>query len=612
MASLLLFYYLSIFNPVTSTTYIDHVSAYFNTNFELLPNDEIYSLDNNTKFHMLNTGNFVLSSRADSSSTWIVQWYTGSYSDIITNWAPAFVIQVDENLVVYNPIDCNVCLDWHSDTASSPASTYHFVVHNGGYAYLLRIDYTFARFTTNPAISSYSAPTSATYNYILATSSMNFNGANAYCSQTYGTTLASIHNSAQTQEANFLCSNIHCWIGLEYRIHTDDWKWSDGTNFDYENWGDGEPNFADQHCVHLVNQQWADSPCTNSYQFLCNRFPSLHTNPSVSPTINATSTTSMVPTDNPTISPTLEPSFNPTDRPSLAPSLNPTIEPTSKPTNSPSPTPSFNPSQNPSQSPKAIPTYLPTPHSPTIHIMVSLPTNSPVPTENTTYSGVIILEDVDDSNAEIDKNSIFDIGTTILLLLCIIILCICICIVILCLIGLRMFRKSMEKSADYDQNSLHNVNSNSNMNLNELNQNVADPLVIGPVSIEVKSEEMNIAGHGNTGNVDNPYGDYSSSSSSASDGILTGTTTGYNYQDRKHRDHNMRKCDYGNFKQWVDAQLNLPQYYDLFVMNGYDSIEILKEIQSMSDLEDIGIHDEKEKMLVLNRIINVQSTVSQQ
>ena len=357
--------------------------------------------------------------------------------------------------------------------------------------------------------------------------------------------------------------------------------------------------------------------------------------PTYSPSRYSTESPSQDPTYLPSHYPSQNPTNIPTDHPSYIPSYIPTISPTELPSQNPTYLPSIELTKYPSQSPSYIPSLSPIESMMTkllvsstvtedIEDMMNVPTLiiSPISDmeggvkENITYSGDIIGENVYDSDEEFQANSMYDIGTKIILLL---ILCICICIAICCLIRLRMFKKNLEKSTtDHNIDSLQivdsnsNALSNSNIISNEINQNVDGNLAVMdtvPIQIGPKHEKLDIDGHGddNTGNITNGYDDYSPSSSDELDVIPAGTTSGYNYQDRND---NLGNYDHDDFKRWVDIQLRLPQYYDLFVINGYDSIEMIKEIQSISDLQDIGISDEEEQMLILNRIIGLQSIVS--
>lgn len=153
-----------------SINYVDHVSCDVNSNFELksITEDAIYSIDNNTRIVMQNDGNLVLSSRSDSLSDWRIKWQTLTYSNTINNNRPSFSIQRDRNLVVYGPkncvryIDCNT---WQADNAciGCDLQTYHFIVHNDGYAYLLDSNLNYAGFTTNSSFTSYPASLLTSY-----------------------------------------------------------------------------------------------------------------------------------------------------------------------------------------------------------------------------------------------------------------------------------------------------------------------------------------------------------------------------------------------------------------------------------------------------------------
>ena len=142
----------------SSTDYIDHISCN-GSNFYLTPNDQLISLDGNTRLNMSSNGEWMLQSRTDSSSSWIKVWTTNSHSDTITSNLPDFVIQRDRNLVVYTPNGCGSCYGWQANIAAVCCATYHFFVHNGGYAYLLDAHYNYAQFTTNSSISPTADPT---------------------------------------------------------------------------------------------------------------------------------------------------------------------------------------------------------------------------------------------------------------------------------------------------------------------------------------------------------------------------------------------------------------------------------------------------------------------
>ena len=42
-------------------------------------------------------------------------------------------------------------------------------------------------------------------------------------------------------------------------------------------------------------------------------------------------------------------------------------------------------------------------------------------------------------------------------------------------------------------------------------------------------------------------------------------------------------------KQWLTNKCNFEQYINLFILNGYSSLDIIKEINDKSELQQIGI-----------------------
>lgn len=57
------------------------------------------------------------------------------------------------------------------------------------------------------------------------------------------------------------------WTGLKEHDTEDDWKWSDGTPFDFENWSD-----ENRDCMFLDHSslmKWHVGPCTKRLNFVC-------------------------------------------------------------------------------------------------------------------------------------------------------------------------------------------------------------------------------------------------------------------------------------------------------------------------------------------------------
>ena len=97
---------------------------------------------------------------------------------------------------------------------------------------------------------------------------------------TYNTSLASIHNDSQNEEARNLCglsSSGYCFIGLSDESVEGQWVWSDGSEYNYSNWGGGGPdnNNGNEDCavINAGGGWWGDIICTNlnwDFYFLCN------------------------------------------------------------------------------------------------------------------------------------------------------------------------------------------------------------------------------------------------------------------------------------------------------------------------------------------------------
>ena len=66
--------------------------------------------------------------------------------------------------------------------------------------------------------------------------------------------LLSIHDKNETNAMfnKSIWSRLRYWIGLSDLDKNDRFEWSDGTDFNYENWGSGEPNRVNgfEDCVN--------------------------------------------------------------------------------------------------------------------------------------------------------------------------------------------------------------------------------------------------------------------------------------------------------------------------------------------------------------------------
>eukprot|EP01084_Bolivina_argentea_P039799 73537_1 len=186
---------------------------------------------------------------------------------------------------------------------------------------------------------------SASNDFIIPPTSnkLSYFNANTLCSNTYGTTLATIPTFNLNKKAVAICrdfctmkgqtvSNCACWNGLYRNANQNQWHWQDGTSvqngFGFDNnanaipfaapwWTDGstgtDPNVAISSVAYVRIGQvastwaWGDTGSSSSYYPLCNAPPTA--TPTISP-ITSIPTTNEPTTNGPT---TFEPTtFIPT------------------------------------------------------------------------------------------------------------------------------------------------------------------------------------------------------------------------------------------------------------------------------------------------------------
>jgi len=66
--------------------------------------------------------------------------------------------------------------------------------------------------------------------------------------------------------------------------------------------------------------------------------------------------------------------------------------------------------------------------------------------------------------------------------------------------------------------------------------------------------------------------------------------------------------DVMKFKMWLKVTVNLMEYYELFIQNGFDSLEMMKEINDVNDLNYIGIPLKAHQLKLMNHIKKLKST----
>ena len=55
-----------------------------------------------------------------------------------------------------------------------------------------------------------------------------------------------------------------------YRTGPDTFAWTDGSIWNYSNWGSGQPDTASHNCIISYGDgTWDDNPCSQSFAYVC-------------------------------------------------------------------------------------------------------------------------------------------------------------------------------------------------------------------------------------------------------------------------------------------------------------------------------------------------------
>ncbi|XP_066537737.1 macrophage mannose receptor 1-like isoform X2 [Hoplias malabaricus] len=114
-----------------------------------------------------------------------------------------------------------------------------------------------------------------TRQFYLVNEDKTWTEAQKYCRQK-NTDLATIESQKEMNVLKALINQTSSlyWIGLRQTIppgNTKTWVWSDGSNYSYRDWYQGEPNNGlGDVCVQLyTNNQWNDANCSATNPFVC-------------------------------------------------------------------------------------------------------------------------------------------------------------------------------------------------------------------------------------------------------------------------------------------------------------------------------------------------------
>ncbi|XP_057692862.1 galactose-specific lectin nattectin-like [Corythoichthys intestinalis] len=107
--------------------------------------------------------------------------------------------------------------------------------------------------------------------YIYQSEARDFADAEAVC-QILGGNMVSITSDLENAVVQELSdADTSVWIGLYDNIEDGTYFWTDGTNNDYDNFGDSQPDSTSGNCVEMETESgtWLTEDCTNEYPYVC-------------------------------------------------------------------------------------------------------------------------------------------------------------------------------------------------------------------------------------------------------------------------------------------------------------------------------------------------------
>lgn len=165
-------------------------------------------------------------------------------------------------------------------------------------------------------------------------------------------------------------------------------------------------------------------------------------------------------------------------------------------------------------------------------------------------------------------------------------MCICITCAFLCFKSCKRKRKST--LGELKLGELQNVTSNSVTTTTRQRQtNQVDLSVMSEIQVKFDDNSMK-HGHVTDGDIDIDIVGHS-----------PGETPGDADQDRM--------AESLTIYSWLARNVGLPQYHQLFIYNGYDSIAFIKEIRDFSELEQIGIVNKQHQFMIMREIKKYQN-----
>jgi len=93
--------------------------------------------------------------------------------------------------------------------------------------------------------------------------------------QEIGANLVSINSAGEDEFVSNICGQTNCWIGLNDAVEEGNYKWSDGSPFDYSNWDSDQPNPDGSEDYILIRNnfvvegKWHDFPASSTWIGIC-------------------------------------------------------------------------------------------------------------------------------------------------------------------------------------------------------------------------------------------------------------------------------------------------------------------------------------------------------
>ena len=170
-------------------------------------------------------------------------YYASDFNQDLSGWNIR-ALTGSHSLMFYNAYDFDQYLGWCFEYDVDITNAFY----NAGCGSMSGCGVTQQSYCAPPPTPS---PTPAATGFVhVNTYYSSYTNARDYC-RSYHVDLASIHSSIENAAVAALCPD-ECWIGGSDEASEDTWTWSDGTEWNYENWRSGEPSSSYSNYDYLA------------------------------------------------------------------------------------------------------------------------------------------------------------------------------------------------------------------------------------------------------------------------------------------------------------------------------------------------------------------------